>query len=205
MNCMKWRKISRLCNLAPLRGRLAIGNGEGQENFPRERWHHVRPSHPFSSTTLLTYTVQLEWLTSIPWPNSIIIILYPPPLFATKLSLCRSSLFQQNQEAVNWTSSSPPERSQCRQGSMRGGCSTIWNRCLIDAGQPTSSTFQWCARPFDDSFAICSLPKTRSLSTKGRFCTPLKDPEWQWGCSGKMTRSMGQEGLSRRVTAISIN
>ena len=152
--------------------------------------------------------LQLEWLISIPWSNSIIIILYPPPLFATKHSWCRSSWFWQNQEAVNWTSSSPPERTQCRQGSMRGGCSTNWNRCLIDGGKPASSTFQWCVRPFDGSFAICSLPKTRSSSSKGRFCTPLKDPEWQWGCSGKMTRSMGQEGrqgLSRRVTAISIN
>ena len=156
MNCMKWRKISRLCNLAPLRGRLAIGNGGGQENFPRERWHHVRPLILFHQLTLLIYTVQLEWLTSIPWPNPIIIIPYPPPLFATKLSWCRSSLFQQNQEAVDWTSSSPPERTQCRQGSMRGGCSTNWNRCLIDGGKPT---FQWCARPFDDSFAICAFQK----------------------------------------------
>ena len=157
--------------------------------------------------SLLIYTVQLECLTSILWPNSII-ILYPP-LFVTKLSWCRSSWFQQNQEAVHWTTSSPPERTQCRQGSMRGGCSANWNRCLINAGKPTSSTFQWCARPFDDSFAICSLPKTRSSSsTKGRSCTPLKDLEWQWGCSEKMARSMGQEGrksLSRHVTAISIN
>ena len=201
---MKWRKISRLCNLAPLRGRLAIGNGEGQENFPRERWHHVRPLILFINSFTHLH-LQLEWLISIPWSNSIIIILYPHPLFATKLSWCRSSLFQQNQEAVHWTSSVPPERTQCRQGSMRGGCSTIWNRCLIDS-KPTS--FQWCARPFDGSFAICAPPKARSTSTKGRFCTPLKDPEWQWGCSGKMTRSMSQEGwkgLSRHVSAISIN
>ena len=153
MNWMKWRKISRLCNLAPLRGRLAIGNGEGQENFPRERWHHVRPLILFINSFTHLH-LQLEWLISIPWSNSIIIILYPHPLFATKLSWCRSSLFQQNQEAVHWTSSVPPERTQCRQGSMRGGCSTIWNRCLIDVGKPASSTFQWCARPLVPSLSV---------------------------------------------------
>ena len=79
--------------------------------------------------------------------------LLPPPSFATNLSRCRSSWFQQNQEAVNWTSRSPPERTQCRQGRMgstsyhcstRGDCSTNWNGCLNDAGKPTGSTFQWC-------------------------------------------------------------
>ena len=67
--------------------------------------------------------------------------LLPPPLSATKLSWCRSSWFQQNQETVSWIpSSSLPERTQCRQGngsyhcSTRGDCSTYWNRCLIDAG-----------------------------------------------------------------------
>ena len=43
-----------------------IGNREGQENFPKGALAPCTPSHPFSSITLLTYTVQLEWLTSIP-------------------------------------------------------------------------------------------------------------------------------------------
>jgi len=102
--------------------------------FPEGALTPCTPSHLFSSTTPPAYTVQLEWLTWIPWLNSIIIILFLPPLFATKLSWCRSSWFQQNQEAVDWTSSNPPERTQYRQGSMRGSCSTNWNCCLIDAG-----------------------------------------------------------------------
>ena len=90
-----------------------------------------------------------------------------------------------NQEAVNWTSSSPLERTQCRQESMRGGCSTNWNRCLIDAGKPTSypqappsmcPSIWWFLR------YLLPFPKLAHHSSKGRFCTPLKDPEWQWGC-----------------------
>jgi len=48
-------------------------------------------------------------------------------------------------------------RSTSYHCSTRGGCSANWNRSLIDAGKPTSSTFQWCARPFDDSFTISKL------------------------------------------------
>ena len=107
------------------------------EKAKRISWGSVDTMYALSSFFINNFThlhLQLEWLISIPWSNSIIIILYPPPLFATKHSWCRSSWFWQNQEAVNWTSSSPPERTQCRQGSMRGGCSTNWNCCLIDAG-----------------------------------------------------------------------
>ena len=68
MNCMKWRKRSQLCNLALRRGRLAIGNGEGQENFPRECWHHVRP-------LILFLNCVARVTISVPWPNSIIIII----------------------------------------------------------------------------------------------------------------------------------
>ena len=127
----------------------------------------------------------------------------PSSTIATNLSRCRSSWFQQNQEAVNWTSRSLPERTQCRQGrvgstsyhcSTRGDCSTNWNGYLIDAGKPTGSTFQWCVRPFYDSFAICSPSQTSLVINQGSFCTPLKDPGWQWGCSAKMARSMSQEG-----------
>jgi len=97
-----------------------------------------------SSIAPLTYIVQLEWLTSTPWPNSSL------SSFSTPSSVIRDG-------------------TQCRQGgmrstsyhcSMRGDCSTNWNRCPIDAGKTTGSTFQWCARPFDDSFAICSPSQT---------------------------------------------
>jgi len=71
--------------------------------------------------------------------------LLPPPLFVTNLSRYRSSWFQQNQEAVNWTSRSPLERTQSMGStsyhcSTRRDCSTNWNGCLIDAGKPTGST-----------------------------------------------------------------
>jgi len=71
--------------------------------------------------------VQLEWLTSTPWPNSSLSSFSTPSsairdkkLSATKISRCRSSWFQQNQEAVNWIPSGSrlPERAQCRQGNM---------------------------------------------------------------------------------------
>ena len=45
-----------------------IGNREWRRprEFPKGALTPCTPSHPFSSTTILTYTVQLEWLTSIP-------------------------------------------------------------------------------------------------------------------------------------------
>ena len=110
------------------------------------------PAHSFSSITPLTYTyiaARVADLDSLAqhYHHSLL----PPPLFATNLSRCRSSWFQQNQEAVNWTSRSPLERTQCRQArvgstsyhcSTRGDCSTNWNGYLIDAGKPIGSTFQ---------------------------------------------------------------
>jgi len=45
------------------------------EKAKRISQESVDTMHALSSTTLLIYTVQLEWLASIPWPNSIIIIL----------------------------------------------------------------------------------------------------------------------------------
>ena len=125
----------------------------------------------------------------------------------------RSSWFQQNQEAVNWTSRSPPERAQYRQGSMgntsyqcstRGDCSTNWNSCLIDAGKPTGSTFQWCARPFYASFAICSPSQTSLIINQGSFLHTSQGPGvtvrvlWR----GQWVRWIGRVG--RHVTAISI-
>ena len=146
--CQEWigrRWIICFEDLMPQRGWLALGNGEGQENFPRERWKWCRqelctPSHPFSSITPLTCSSS-GW-PQLPGPahhyhHSLLL----PPLSATKFSRCRSSWFQQNQEIVNWIpSSSLPGRTQCRKGStsyhcsMRGDCLTNWNRCLIDAG-----------------------------------------------------------------------
>ena len=76
--CQEWigrRWIIWSEDLVAQRGWLALGNEEGQKNFPRERWKWClqelcASSHPFSSITPLTYIVQLEWLTSTSWPNS---------------------------------------------------------------------------------------------------------------------------------------
>jgi len=85
----------------------------------------------------------------------------------------------------NWTSSSPPERTQCRQGSMgstgyhcstRGDCSTNWNDCLIDAGKLTGSTLQWYARPFYDSSAICSPSQTSLIINQASFLHTSQGP-----------------------------
>ena len=159
---------SRLCNLVPQRGWFALGNGEGQENSPRGRWEWCRqepctPSHPFSSITPLTYIVQLKWLTST--PNSSLPSFSTPSFVIYDKTLTMSIIWLQ-QNHVDWIlPSSPLERTQCRQGNMRstsyycnmcGDCSTNWNCCLIDVGKTTGPTLQWCACPFDDSFAICS-------------------------------------------------
>ena len=127
-------------------------------------------------------------------------LLPSPPLFATNLSRCRSSWFQQNQEAVNWTSSSPPERAQWGMGSisyhcsMRGDCSKNWNSCLSMQVNPQALPSSDMPVPFMIPSLSAPLLKPRSSSTKDRFYTPLKDPGWQWGCSTKITKSMSQEG-----------
>ena len=133
-----------------------IGTGEwrGRREFPKGALKIVSSGtiyarHSFSSITPLTYiAARVADLDSLAqhYHHSLL----PPPLFATNLSRCRSSWFQQNQEAVNWTSRSPPERSQCRQARVGStsyhcstrDCSTNWNGYLIDAGKPTGSTFQ---------------------------------------------------------------
>ena len=38
------------------------------------------------------------------------------------------------------------------------------------------------------------LPGILGQLLLNRFCTPLKDPGWQWGYSAKMTRPMNREG-----------
>ena len=115
MNWEKWSKRSRLCNLASWRGRLAIGNGEGQEIFPGECWHHVRllilfhrqlRSHPLCSSSGRPQ-----------FPCPIYHSLLPPPL-ATKL----------NADKETWEAAAIT--------SMRGACSTNWNYCPINAGKP---------------------------------------------------------------------
>ena len=105
--------------------------------------------HSFSSITPLTY---IAARVADVWPNSSLSsFTTPSSTISTNFSRCRSSWFQQNQEAVNWTSRSPLERTQCRQArvgstsyhcSTRGDCSTNWNGYLIDAGKPIGSTFQ---------------------------------------------------------------
>lgn len=67
--------------MAPKRGRSALGNGE--ENLPKEHWKRCRQdlfmsSHLFNWKLPLTYTSQLEWLTSIPWPKSSSASFSPP-------------------------------------------------------------------------------------------------------------------------------
>ena len=117
----------------------------------------------------------------------------------------RSSWFQQNQKAVNWTNRSPLERAQYRQGSMgstsyqcstRGHCSTNWNSCLIDAGKPTGSTFQWC--PSLLWFLRYLLPFSNLAHHQPRVVSAHLS-RTQGDSEGIMTRSMSQEdwkGLS---------
>jgi len=212
---MKWR--SGLCNQASQKGLLALRNGEGEENFPRERWKLCRQelcmhSHSFSSITPLTYiAARVADLDSLAqhYHHSLL----PPPLFATNLSRCRSSWFQQNQEAVDWTSRSPPERTQCRQGrmgstsyhcSMRGDCSTNWNSLSMQVN-PQALPSCDVSVPFMILSLSAPLLKPRSSSTKGRFCTSRTrgDSEgvqqrWQ----GQWVRRVGR--VCRHVTAISI-
>ena len=69
-----WRTRLRPCNLE-WRGRLALGNGEGsRESFKGAlasvSWGAMHTLSSFLLTTPLTYTEQLEWLTSVPSPNS---------------------------------------------------------------------------------------------------------------------------------------
>ena len=108
-------------------------------------------------------------------------LLPSPPLFATNLSRCRSSWFQQNQEAVNWTSSSPPERAQWGMGSisyhcsMRGDCSKNWNSCLSMQVNP-QALLSSGARPFYDSFPICSPSQTSLIINQGSFLHTSQGP-----------------------------
>ena len=135
--------------------------------------------------------------------------LLPPLLFATNLSRCQSSWFQQNQEAVNWTGRSPLERTQWDMGSTsyhcstRGDCSLNWNGCLIDAGKPTGSTLQWCARPFYDSITICSPSQISLIINQGSFLHTWGDSEGvQQRWRGQWVRRVGR--VCRHVTAVPI-
>ena len=161
MNCMKWRKRSSLCNLAPLRGRLAIGNGE----VKRISRGSIRP--------LILFHRQLHKLcSSSDYLNSLArlnhTILYSLLRYSRQNQSLRS---QRNQETANWIPhSSPPERTQCRQGSSsyhcstRGDCSISWNRRLIDGGKPTCSTSSDVPVPLITPSLFAPLPKLRSSS-----------------------------------------
>ena len=91
----------------------------------------------------------------------------------------RSLWSQRNQETANWIPrSSPPERTQCRQGSSsyrcstQGDCSTSWNDRLIDGGKLTCSTSSDVPVPLMIPSLFSPLPKPRSSSTKGIFFGP---------------------------------
>ena len=76
-----WRRRLRPCNLEPWRGRLALGNGS-RESFKGAlasvSWGAMHALSSFLLTTLLTYNEQLEWLTSVPSPNSSTSSFYTP-------------------------------------------------------------------------------------------------------------------------------
>ena len=153
MNWEKWSKRSRLCNLASWRGRLAIGNGEGQEIFPGECWHHVRllilfhrqlRSHPLCSSSGRPQ-----------FPCPIYHSLLPPPL-ATKL----------NADKETWEAAAIT--------SMRGACSTNWNYCPINAGKPAPQAppSSDVPTPSINPSPSAPLPRPCSSSTKGLFVGP---------------------------------
>ena len=182
---MNWR--SRLCNLGSQKGWLALRNGEGEENFLKGALKIVWSGTMYARSFLfIDNSIHIHCSSSglprFPGPtHHYHHSLLPPPLFATNLPQCRSSWFQQNQEAVNWTSRSPLERTQSMGStsyhcSMRGDCSTNLNGGLIDAGKPTGSTFQWCACPFYDSFAICSPCQTSLIINQGPFLHTSQGP-----------------------------
>ena len=113
----------------------------------------------------------------------IIIILWSFVIYDKTLTM---SIIWLQQNHVDWIlPSSPLERTQCRQGNMRstsyycnmcGDCSTNWNCCLIDVGKTTGPTLQWCACPFDDSFAICSPSQTSLIIDPGSLLHTSQGP-----------------------------
>jgi len=169
--CQEWigrRWIICFEDLVPQRGWLALGNGEGQKNFPRERWKRCcqelcAPSHLFSSITPLTCIVQLEWLTSTPWPNSSLSpfshSLLPPPLFATEL----------NADKEAWEA--PAITVACVETDQQTETAALSMQVNPQA-PPSSDVSVHLMVPS----LSAPLPKPRSSSTQGRFCTPLEDP-----------------------------
>jgi len=113
--------------------------------FPRRALTTCTPSHPFSSTT--PYIVQLEWLTSIPQPNSIITIILYSSVTRDKTFhdvdhfgldkiknwlieyLAAVRLKERNADKETWEAA--PITVACEEPAQQ------WNCCPIDASKPT--------------------------------------------------------------------
>ena len=85
----------------------------------------------------------------------------------------RNGSLNASQQSTGW-------RTQCRKWSMgdasyhcsmRGACSTNWNCCPIDAGNPVLQALPSSdTRPFNKSFAICSPSHPSLIIDKGFIC-----------------------------------
>ena len=158
--------------------------------------------HSFSPMTPLTYiAARVADLDSLAQLIIIIHSLLPPPLFRQTSHDADHLGFNKIKKPL--IGLAEVRRTQCRQERMgstsyhcstRGDCSTNWNGCLSMQVSPQALLSSDIPVPFMIHSLSAPLLKPRSSSTKGRFCTPLKDPGWQWGCSAKMMRSMSQEG-----------
>jgi len=171
INWMKWRKRSRLCNLALRKGRLAIGNGEGQENFPRERWYHVRP--------LILFHRQLHKLcSSSDYLSSLVETQSSSSSFSTPSSVTHNKIdhFGLNEIKKRLIEYLAAVCLKERNADKEAAATTVARRLvnklkLIDGGKPTGSTSSDVPVPLMIPSLSAPLPRT-----KGCFCSPLKDP-----------------------------
>ena len=152
---------------------IGIGEWRRPKEFPKGALKTVSSGTMcvFSSIFIDNSTVQLEWLTSTPWPNSSISSFSTPSFVICDKTLTMSIIRLQHNHVDLILPSSPLERTKCRQGSMRGGCQQTETAALSMQVNPQ-------APPSSDVPVHLMIPSLSAPlpKTKGRFCTPLKDP-----------------------------